>query len=110
MASNGVHQQHNDSASTIASDNDGGWELSGIESNNNNELLAKLAARMTALEADNKRLNEQKGLFSGKKMKNIQEFFYYSTKNINPQHFNSARSNSHPRVQNRWSRRMSERR
>jgi hypothetical protein len=67
MASSNVVQQeqvHNDSASTIASDF-GGWELGGIESNNkvNEEMLAKLVARMTALEAENKLFQEQKGLF-----------------------------------------------
>jgi hypothetical protein len=53
---------HNKSASTSSSSDDGGWELEYTGGTNIDEVLAKLVTRMDALEAENKLIKEKKGL------------------------------------------------
>jgi hypothetical protein len=57
------NMNHNKSTtSTSSSSDDGGWELEYTGGRNIDEVLAKLVARMDALEAENKLLKEKNGL------------------------------------------------
>jgi hypothetical protein len=62
-----VHHGNGKSASSSGSDEDGmlDWELDyigGTNADDNQQVVAKLVARMDALEAENKLVNEKKGL------------------------------------------------